>query len=110
MDTNDALAAFAALSQDMRLRTVRLLIQAGSEGMSAGDIATALEVRQNTLSTNFSILVQAGLIQNRREGRVIRYFVDWNGMRGIITYLMQDCCGGRPDQCRPLINALPEQT
>ncbi|MBB5514443.1 putative transcriptional regulator [Rubricella aquisinus] len=110
METSDALTAFAALSQEMRLRALRLLIEAGPEGMAAGDIARALDARQNTLSTNLSILVQAGLIQNTRHGRVIRYSVNWAGMRGIITYLMQDCCGGNPDQCRPLLNSLPDPT
>jgi ArsR family transcriptional regulator, arsenate/arsenite/antimonite-responsive transcriptional repressor len=47
MDKNDALDAFAALSQSTRLDVFRLLIKAGEKGMSAGDISGALGVRQN---------------------------------------------------------------
>ncbi len=103
MDTNDATAAFAALSQPTRLDVFRLLIQAGSDGMSAGDIADALDVKQNTMSTNLAVLHRAGLVRNQREGRLIRYFADFNGTRGLLAFLMQDCCGGNPKACQPLI-------
>ncbi len=74
--------------------------------MSAGDISTALDVRQNTMSTNLSILVQSGLIRNERQGRSIRYFADIDGMRGLLAFLMEDCCGGRPDLCQPVIKEI----
>ncbi len=104
MDKNTALDAFAALSQSTRLDVFRLLIKAGETGMSAGAISDALNVRQNTMSTNLSILVRAGLIRSTREGRSIRYFADMDGMRGLLGFLMEDCCGGRPDLCQPVIN------
>ena len=103
MEKNDALAAFAALSQPTRLDVFRLLVQVGEGGMSAGEIATALDVRQNTLSANLSVLLHAGLVRNLREGRSIRYFADTEGLRGLLGYLLQDCCGGRPEICDPLI-------
>ncbi|MBR9844108.1 MAG: helix-turn-helix transcriptional regulator [Rhodobacteraceae bacterium] len=103
MEKNDALAAFSALSQPTRLDVFRLLVPAGEVGMSAGEIATALDVRQNTLSANLSVLLHAGLVRNRREGRSIRYFADTEGLRGLLGYLLRDCCGGRPEICDPLI-------
>ena len=106
MDKDHALAAFAALSQSTRLDVFRLLIKAGEDGMLAGDISDTLVVRQNTMSANLSILSRAGLIRNKREGRSIRYFADMDGMRGLLAFLMEDCCGGRPDLCQPVINAL----
>lgn len=106
MDKSDALAAFAALGQPTRLDVFRLLVRAGSGGLTAGAIALALDVRQNTLSANLALLVQAGLIRNAREGRSIRYFADLEGMRGLLSYLMEDCCGGRPDLCRPVLDEL----
>lgn len=107
MEKNDALSAFAALSQETRLDVLRLLIRAGSEGMTAGDIAAALEVRQNTLSTNLAILTRAGLLHSRRQGRSIRYFADMGGLTALLAFLMEDCCGGAPDVCRPVLAALP---
>ncbi|MDF1856616.1 helix-turn-helix domain-containing protein [Pseudooceanicola sp.] len=106
MDRNDALGAFSALSQATRLDVFRLLIKAGEGGMSAGDISDTLGVRQNTMSTNLGVLARSGLIRSEREGRSIRYFADMNGMRGLLAFLMEECCGGRPDLCQPVINEI----
>ncbi len=106
MDKSLALDAFAALSQPTRLDVFRLLVKAGETGMTAGEISDTLEVRQNTMSANLSILSRAKLIRNKREGRSIRYFADMEGMRGLLAFLMEDCCGGRPDQCQPVINEI----
>jgi DNA-binding transcriptional ArsR family regulator len=103
MDKTNALSAFSALSQPTRLDVFRLLIEAGDAGMLAGEIAEALDVRQNTMSANLSVLLGAGLVRNMREGRAIRYFADTDGLRGLLGFLLQDCCGGRPDLCQPLI-------
>lgn len=106
MDKIRSLAALSALAQESRLDAFRLLVRAGAEGVLAGEIADRLGARQNTMSANLSILLQAGLIRNRREGRAIRYFADMEGMRGLLGYLMEDCCGGQPELCQPLIDEL----
>ncbi len=102
MDKLDALSAFAALSQETRLDVLRLLIEAGPQGLAAGDIGTRLGVRQNTMSTNLAVLAHAGLLIGRREGRHIRYVADFDRVRGLIDFLMRDCCGGKPELCTPL--------
>ena len=106
MDMNQSLFAFSALSQQTRLDVLRLLIRAGGEGMLAGEIGDVLGVRQNTMSTNLNILLRAGLVRNEREGRAIRYFSDMDGLRGLLSFLMEDCCGGKPELCEPLLDAV----
>jgi DNA-binding transcriptional ArsR family regulator len=110
MDELSASFALAALSQPARLEAFRLLVRAGPDGMAAGDIADALGVRQNTMSANLSVLLRAGLVTNSREGRIIRYRADMERMRGLISFLITDCCGGRPDQCAPLLDLLKSPT
>ena len=106
MDSPQAIAAFAALSQPTRLDTFRLLVAAGAEGLAAGQISEHLEVRQNTLSTNLNILVHGGLVRRERQGRSIRYYADFDGLRALLAFLMQDCCGGSPALCEPVIAEL----
>lgn len=106
MDISVALNAFGALSQKTRLDVFRLLINAGPVGMSAGDIGEALGVRQNTMSANLSVLLQAGLVRNEREGRVIRYFADLDGTKELLTFLMADCCGGHPELCAQVMDEI----
>lgn len=103
MDIKIALAGLQALSQETRLNVFRLLMRAGETGLAAGDIAESLSVRQNTMSSHLSLLATAGLISADRNGRTIRYRVNLDGVRGLIGFLIEDCCGGNPDRCQPLI-------
>lgn len=103
MEKSDALAAFAALGQPTRLDVFHLLIKTGPAGLPAGELAQALNVRQNTLSANLTVLLNAGLVRNQRQGRSIRYFADTDGLHGLLDFLLKDCCGGQPELCDPLI-------
>lgn len=103
MESKDALAAFAALSQDMRLDALRLLIAAGPDGLAAGEIAARLDARANTLSANLSVLSQAGLVESQREGRHIRYRARMDSLGALVGFLLDDCCGGSPAICGPLL-------
>lgn len=106
MDKKHTLEALAALGQETRLDVFRLLVQVGPEGMPAGEIGERLGVRQNTMSANLAILSQAGLLSSIREGRSIRYFADMEGLKGLLSYLLEDCCGGAPEMCQPVISKL----
>jgi len=106
MDKSDALTAFAALSQPARLDAFRLLIKAAPDGLPAGQIASTLDQRQNTMSANLSILSQAGLITSTRQGRSILYRAHMPALRGLLAFLMEDCCGGAPEACDPLLDTL----
>lgn len=104
MDIQEALSAFSALSQPTRLDVFRLLIQAGTEGLLSGEIGERLNVRQNTMSANLTVLLNADLVRNQRQGRTIRYFANLEKLRNLLGFLMQDCCGGRRELCQPIIN------
>jgi len=106
MDKSDAIEALHALAQDTRLDVFRLLVKQGAEGMAAGDIAEALGVRQNTMSANLSVLAKAGMVRSEREGRVIRYFANFDGMHSLLAFLMEDCCGGNPELCKPVLDEI----
>ena len=107
MDEPQALAAFAALSQETRLRIVRLLVQAGPEGMAAGAIGKAVDdATTSRLSFHLTHLEHAGLIQSRRNGRYIIYSAVYSALAGLVGFLMKDCCQGHPEICAPAVAAL----
>lgn len=106
MDKLQTLSAFSALSQETRLEVFRLLIVAGTRGMLSGEMSRKLNVRPNTMSANLTVLLNAGLVRNERNGRTIRYFADFYAVRGLLAFLMEDCCGGRPEICEPLIDEI----
>ena len=99
-----AVEALSALAQGHRLAVFRLLVKAGPDGMPAGDVARDIGALPNTLSTHLAILDRAGLIRSRREGRSVIYTADYDGMRGLLGFLVADCCGGRPEICEPLVD------
>jgi ArsR family transcriptional regulator len=106
MDENAAIDAFGALAQETRLRAFRLLIRQGPEGLPAGEVARRLGAPHNTMSTHLAILVRAGLVVSRRESRQVIYAVEAGGVRDLIAFLVEECCGGRPGACAPLIEAV----
>lgn len=106
MDINQAASALSALAQESRLSTFRLLVRAGSPGLPAGDIAEALAIPHNTLSTHLAILTRAGLLRSRREGRSVIYSVDFEGTRALLSFLIEDCCQGTPEICSPALDTV----
>jgi len=103
MDAKKALAAFAALAQPTRLTAFRKLIAAQPDGLAAGEIAAACKVPHNTMSTHLAALTRAGLVTVERNGRTMTYRADLDGLRGLVAFLMRDCCGGNAAICAPVI-------
>jgi DNA-binding transcriptional ArsR family regulator len=110
MESSAAIASLSALAHEGRLAVFRMLVQAGAPGLPAGEIARRLEVLPNTLSPNLNILSHAGLVRSRREGRSIIYTADYETMRRLLAFLMEDCCAGAPEICAPLADVLTRAT
>ncbi len=106
MEIEQATSILSALAQPTRLTIFRLLIKAGTEGLPAGEIATAVGAPQNTASTHLAILAHAGLAIGMRQGRMVRYRIDLETTRDLLEYLMKDCCAGHPQICLPVIAEL----
>jgi ArsR family transcriptional regulator, arsenate/arsenite/antimonite-responsive transcriptional repressor len=98
MEKTSAVAALAALAQDNRLDVFRLLVRAGRDGLSAGQVATALGLAPNTLTFHFDRLRHAGLVTVRRAGRSMIYAARFDNMRALLAYLSENCCQG-VDEC-----------
>ena len=95
MNTQTAVRALAALAHDSRLEVFRLLVQAGPDGISAGDIAGQLGIPASTLSFHMKSLSHAGLVESRHQSRFIYYSANFEGMNALVGYLGENCCAGR---------------
>lgn len=91
MDTNKALAAFHALSQETRLKAFRYLAEAGRDGMPAGKLAKKLGVPHNTLSFHLSQLAHAELVESLRKGRSIVYYANIARLHELTQFLVERC-------------------
>lgn len=107
MNEKQVLDAFAALSQETRLRIVKLLVKSAPDGLPAGVIGEAMDgASSSRMSFHLSHLEQAGLVESRREGRLIIYSAALPAFANLIEFLMRDCCQGHPEICNPAIDAL----
>ena len=109
MEKSNAVAALAALAQDNRLDVFRLLVEAGPDGMPAGQVAEALNLAPNTLTFHFDRLRGAGLVTVRREGRSMIYAARFETMNDLLSYLTENCCAGAPEKCAPRRRCNPAQ-
>lgn len=101
-ELQDAVKKLSALAHVGRLGLLRLLIQAGPEGLAAGELARLAGVGPTTASAQLLVLSNTGLVQSRRSGRQIIYVARYSAMEGLLGFLLQDCCCGREEICSPL--------
>jgi ArsR family transcriptional regulator, arsenate/arsenite/antimonite-responsive transcriptional repressor len=99
LSADHATVVLAALAQPTRLAIFKLLLKREPNGVAAGVIADSIGAPHNTISTHLATLVRAGLLRSVREGRTIIYRADIEGMRALIGFLVNDCCGGHPEMC-----------
>lgn len=95
-----AVKSLAALAQESRLKAFRLLVQAGEQGMPAGEISEHLQVPPATLTFHLKELASAGLISQTKQGRSVIYSMNAAAMASLLDFLMQDCCQGKPELCQ----------
>ena len=100
METAAALGALGALSHESRLAAFRQLVQAGPEGLSVGELRERLALPPATLTAHLNVLRTAALVEDQREGRVIRVRANYQRMNDLLGYLTENCCAGAAD-CGP---------
>lgn len=103
---DDAVAALNALSHETRLAAYRRLVKAGPDGMSVGELRDELEVPPATLTAHLNVLRAADLVQDQREGRVIRVTANFGRMNALLAYLTENCCADA-GQCVPIPMCAP---
>jgi len=94
MENKAAVSALSALAQENRLEVFRLLVQAGAQGLPAGQIAERLGIAAPTLSFHLAQLKHAGLVHQRRDGRSLIYATNYDGMNALMGFLTENCCAG----------------
>ena len=105
MEMTHVVQALSALAHEGRLAIFRELVKAGPDGLPAGEVSRRLGIAPNTLSASFNILSHAGLVTSTRVGRSIIYRAEFDRMAGLVAFLVDDCCQGRPEVCAPLAAA-----
>ena len=96
LDYKIAAALLSQLGNITRLKIVRELVRAGNSGLAVGEIRNVLNIPNSTLSHHLSHLRGVGLVRQVREGTVLRCFVNYDQIDGIVSFLTEECCAADP--------------
>ena len=94
MNETEAALLFAVLSNADRLKVIRALVEAGPEGLKAGDIAVKINASPSRASFHLTALNQSGFVGSKRKSRSILYQINFNRLGALVSFLMEDCCKG----------------
>lgn len=92
MKLDDAAACLEALGNPTRLKIYRALVRAGAEGMPVGRLQERLDVAASTLSHHLKALIRVDLVTQTREGTTLVCRTNYGEMRGLLEYLVEECC------------------
>lgn len=106
METGFALLALGALAHPTRLDAFRLLVRHEPEGLHTGALVEASGLTQSTFSTHLAVLAKAGLVRSEKRGRQQIQRASIDTLRELMSFLVKDCCQGRPELCEPLLAEL----
>ncbi len=105
LDYDTAASLLSQLGNITRLKIVRELVRAGDAGKPVGEIRSVLNIPNSTLSHHLSHLRNVGLIRQEREGTVLRCFVNYDHIDGIVSFLTEECCAADPTYIQSGIKA-----
>jgi DNA-binding transcriptional ArsR family regulator len=103
-DYDIAASLLSQLGNITRLKIVRELVRAGDAGKPVGEIRNVLDIPNSTLSHHLSHLKNVGLIRQERERTVLRCFVNYDHIDGIVSFLTEECCASEPTYIKTDIN------
>ncbi len=105
MKSSDAILALSALASAARLSVYRLLVKRGPDGYTPSELAERLALPPPTLSFHLKGLMQAQLIESRRDGRNLYYSPNFERMNHLVGFLTENCCtlanAGCVPSCQP---------
>ncbi len=92
MDIEIAARRLAELGNPTRLQIVRLLVQAGGEGLAIGELQARLGVPASTLAFHLRGLVTAGLVEQEKQGRTVRCSINSRAINATLAFVKENCC------------------
>jgi DNA-binding transcriptional ArsR family regulator len=93
-NTRSAARRLADLGHDARLDIFLLLVKAGRNGLTVGEIGTHLNIPASTLAHHLRTLVDAELVLQTKNGREVVNTAHYDHMSDLVSFLTDQCCKG----------------
>ncbi|WP_333669669.1 helix-turn-helix domain-containing protein [Elioraea tepidiphila] len=94
MTLDEAADTLAQLGNRARLEIMRLLIKAGPDGLTVGEVQAHLGMPASTLAFHLRGLVSAHLVTQTKDGRTVLCRPCFEALTDVIAFLRQECCTG----------------
>lgn len=94
MDLATSAKRLASLGHENRLELFQLLVQAGPNGMTIGELQSALGRPASTLAFHLRELVSADLVRQEKEGRMVRCRANYAALNEVLQFVKHKCCQG----------------
>ena len=88
----EAAQGFAACGSEPRLTVLRLLVRAGEEGLTVGEIQERTAIPASTLAHHLGILAAGGLVEQERHGRTVINRAAYGRLEALAGFLLEACC------------------
>lgn len=91
----------SAMAHPARLAIVRMLVEAGPDGLPAGQLGKALGIASNALTFHLQKLANVNLVRSQRSGQFIIYTAIFEALLDVTDYLVGACCAASTEKCGP---------
>lgn len=92
MQDQSASKAFASLGNEHRVAALRLLVRAGLTGLNVKALREKLGLPATTMNHHLRTLVEAELVLQKRIGRELMSYANYEKIRRLNAFLIEDCC------------------
>lgn len=99
MELNDVADTLKELGHPTRLSIYKQLVRAGHGGLPVGELQKKLDIPNSTLSHHIAALVSVGLVHQQREGRTLFCLPQYDVLKGIVAFLIEECCADQQQRC-----------
>ena len=97
----DAAARLEALGNPTRLSVFRILVRAGDDGLTVGQLQKRLRIAASTLSHHLRALITVDLVSQERQGTTLMCRANYKVMNTLVSFLVDECCADAT-ACRPI--------
>ena len=92
LSIKEAAQGFAACGSEPRLMVVRILVRAGDEGLTIGQIQKRSGLPASTLAHHLQFLSVGGLVVQERSGRTVVSRAAYRHIEALAAFLLDECC------------------
>ncbi len=92
MDLATTALRLETLGNETRLAVFRILVRAGGDGLTVGEVHERTGVARSTLSHHLSKLISVGLVRQQRAGTTLHCIAIPEAMDETLGFLLRECC------------------